>query len=119
MIMRVVAWLLLLMVTFFIALVLVLTFMQPAFKQEVGARILTIHTRSIPVYMYVLGAFTFGLFLGVLGMLAGYVSAKRDAFRKNRRIRELELQCTDSPAAGRPGQSGEEQFLPAETEELP
>ena len=119
MIMRVVAWLLLFMVAFFIALALVLTFMQPAFKQEVGAQILTLHTRSIPVYMYVLGAFAAGLFLGVLGMLAGYISAKRDASRKNKRIRELEQQHTESPAAERPGQTGEERFLPAETEELP
>ena len=94
--MRIITWLLLFLVAFFVALVLVLTFMQPEFKVAVGAQILTIKTRPIPVYLYVLGAFVAGLLLGFLSLVTGYVRAKADAFRKGKLIRELEQQRDDA-----------------------
>jgi len=114
--MRTVTWLLLFMIALFIALVMVLTFMQPAFKQEVGAKILTIQTRAIPVYMYVLGAFLAGLFFGLLTMLPGYVRTRVESGRKNRRIRELEQKLVEAENAKGVASSSDEKFLPPETE---
>jgi uncharacterized integral membrane protein len=120
--MRTVTWLFLFFVAIFIALVLVLTFMQPAFKQEVGARILTVTTHAIPVYMYVLGAFLAGLLFGVLSMLPGGIRTKLEGVRKSRRIRELEQKLAESentPRAVQSGASDDDRFLPPETEEQP
>lgn len=88
--MLLVRWLLLFIVAFFIALVLVLTFIQPAFKQEVGVQLLRYTTRPLPVYLYVLGAFVAGLGLGVTASIYGFVRAKATELRKNRHIRALE-----------------------------
>jgi len=120
--MRTVTWLFLFFVAIFIALVLVLTFMQPAFKQEVGARILTVTTHAIPVYMYVLGAFLAGLLFGVLSMLPGGIRTKLEGVRKSRRIRELEqklAEAENAPKAVQLESSEDDKFLPPETEEQP
>jgi hypothetical protein len=97
--MRTFTWLVLFVVALFIAMVMVLTFMQPAFRQEVGARILTIETRALPVYLYVLGAFLAGLLFGVLTVLPGYIRAAVEGGRRNRRIRELEQKLVESENA--------------------
>jgi uncharacterized integral membrane protein len=94
--MRLLTWLLLFVIVSFMALVLVLTFMQPAFKTEVGVQILTVKTKTFPVYLYVLGAFASGLLFGVLAMLSGYVRSKLDGRRKSKRIRELEEKLDDA-----------------------
>ena len=94
--MKLLTWLLLLVIAFFVALVLVLTFTQPAFKTEAGAQILTFKTKAFPVYLYVLGAFVAGLLFGVLAMLTGLIRSKMDAFRKNKRVRELEDKLADA-----------------------
>jgi len=113
--MRTLTWLLLFAVALFIALVMVLTFMQPVFKQEVGARILTVQTHAIPVYMYVLGAFLAGLFFGLLAMLPGYIRGKVEGGRRNRRIRELEQKLIEAENAHAES-SADAKFLPQETE---
>jgi hypothetical protein len=92
---RLVYWLMLFAIAFFIALVLVLTFMQPAFRVEVGAQILTFKTRPFPVYLYVLASFVAGLFLGTMALLFNFISAKTDSIRKNRLIRELEQRVAE------------------------
>ncbi|MCU0608168.1 MAG: LapA family protein [Chitinispirillaceae bacterium] len=88
--MRLFTWLLLFVITFVFALVLVLTFMQPEFKQEVGAQILTYSTRPLPVYIYVLGAFVAGLGIGIVAGLVGFVRGKAREFNYAKKIRELE-----------------------------
>jgi uncharacterized integral membrane protein len=90
------SWLLLFIIAFFIALVLVLTFMQPAFRVEVGAQVLAFKTRAFPVYLYVLAAFVAGLGLGAAALLFQFISAKTDSIRKNRRIRELEQRLAET-----------------------
>ena len=118
--MRLLTWLLLFIVAFFIALVLVLTFTQPAFKQMASVRILTVETHAIPVYMYVIGAFVTGLLFGVCAMLSGFVRSKVDAGRKSKRIRDLEQKLVESEnalTAVRAAASGDAKFLPPETEE--
>jgi uncharacterized integral membrane protein len=88
--MRTVVWLLLLIVTVFLAITLTLTFMQPAFGQEVSVSILFFKTRVFPVYFYVLAAFVAGLVLGIFPMLFLYIKTKREAMRSVKRNRELE-----------------------------
>lgn len=94
--MRFLTWILLFVLTFVVALVMVLTFMQPEFKQVVGAQILTLKTRPIPVYLYVLAAFVFGLGLGTSAAIYNFIRSKALEIRKNRQIRELEEQLSDT-----------------------
>jgi uncharacterized integral membrane protein len=116
--MRTLTWLLLFAVALFVALVMVLTFMQPPFRQEVGARILSIETRALPVYLYVLGAFLAGLLFGILVLLPGYVRATVEAGRRSRRIRELEQKAVDAENIS-PVPPEDEKFLPPEDEQEP
>jgi uncharacterized integral membrane protein len=116
MMMRTLTWLLLFVSAFFIAVVMVLTFLQPAFRQEAGARLLTVETHAIPVYMYVLGAFLVGLVIGVFGMLPGYIRSKVEGGRKNKRIRELEQKLVESERQHLES-SGDARFLPSDKEE--
>lgn len=106
--MKMISWLLVLCCTFLIVLVLVLTFIQPEFKQEVSVRLLTYSTRKVPLYLYVLGAFTAGLGLGLITALVGYVKSKMTVMKKNKRIRELEdtLAETHKPAPQPAGTAG-------------
>jgi hypothetical protein len=113
--MRTFTWLLLFVVALFLAMVMVLTFMQPAFRQEVGARIFTIQTRALPVYLYVLGAFLAGLLFGVLTVLPGYIRAAVESGRRNRRIRELEQKLVESENS-HIDTSKDARFLPPENE---
>jgi hypothetical protein len=114
--MRIFTWLVLFAVALFIALVMVLTFMQPAFQQKVGARILTVPTREIPVYMYVLGAFLAGLLFGVLVVLPGYFRAAVEGSRKSRRVLELERKLVESENV-RVESAHDAKFLPPDNEE--
>jgi uncharacterized membrane protein YciS (DUF1049 family) len=107
MIMRMFSWILLFVLAFFVALILVLTFIQPEFKQSVGAQILTYKTRQLPVYFYVIGAFALGLGLGIMQALYTFIRTRTEIFRKNRKIRELEGQV-ESLAAQMPAVSPSE-----------
>jgi hypothetical protein len=93
--MRLFSWIVTFIITLFIALVLVLTFIQPEFKTTVGAQIITFKTRQLPVYLYVAGAFVFGLALGVFQVVFTFIRAKAEIFRKNKMIREFELKIAD------------------------
>jgi uncharacterized membrane protein YciS (DUF1049 family) len=94
--MKMISWLFLLILTFCIALVLVLTFIQPEFKQEVSMRLLAFSTQKVPIYLYVLGAFTIGLGFGLITAIIGYFKAKMVEMKKNKRIRELETALAEA-----------------------
>ncbi|MBN2187921.1 MAG: LapA family protein [Chitinispirillaceae bacterium] len=113
--MRTLTWLLLFAIALFIALVMVLTFMQPAFKQEVGARIFSVQTRALPVYLYVLGAFLAGLFFGIFSVLPAAIRSRMEGARKSRRIKELEQKLVESETS-REESSADAKFLPPESE---
>lgn len=113
--MRTLTWLLLFFIAIGIAVILVLTFMQPAFKQEVGARIFSVETRALPVYLYVLGAFLAGLIFGVVSILPGEVRARMESARKSRRIRDLEQKLVESENH-RLESSTDAKFLPPDNE---
>lgn len=93
--MRLFSWMVTFIIALFIALVLVLTFIQPEFKTTVGAQIIAFKTRALPVYLYVAGAFAFGLALGVVQVMFTFIRAKAEIFRKNKMIRELEQKVAD------------------------
>jgi uncharacterized membrane protein YciS (DUF1049 family) len=108
--MRFFSWLLIFILSLFVALILVLTFIQPEFKQSVGAQILTYKTRQMPVYLYVIGAFALGLGLGIIQALYTFIRTRADLFRKSRRIRELEQKLEE-----RNGPEGAGEALTQET----
>jgi hypothetical protein len=93
--MRLFSWMVMFIIALFIALVLVLTFTQPEFKTTVGAQIITYKTRQLPVYLYIAGAFVFGLALGVFQVIFTFIRAKAEIFRKNKMIREFEQKIAD------------------------
>jgi uncharacterized membrane protein YciS (DUF1049 family) len=76
--------------------VLVLTFIQPEFKQVVSVRLLTHSTRKFPIYLYVLVAFAIGLGLGLATAVVCFVKARMADMKKNKRIRELENALADA-----------------------
>ncbi len=88
--MRLFSWIFTFIIALFIALVLVLTFTQQEFKTTVGAQIITYKTQQMPVYLYVAGAFAFGLLLGIIQGLFSFFRAKAEIARKNKTIGELE-----------------------------
>ena len=114
--MRFFSWILMFIITLFIALILVLTFIQPEFKQLVGAQILTYKTRPLPVYIYVIGAFALGLGLGIVQALYTFIRTRADLFRKNRRIRELEQAVDEQPGQESAAEPPQEQEAPENDE---
>ena len=79
--MRTVTWLLLLIITVFLAITLTLTFMQPAFRQEVSVSIVFFKIRAFPVSFFVLAALIAGLILGFFPMFFLFIKTKRKAKR--------------------------------------
>jgi uncharacterized membrane protein YciS (DUF1049 family) len=77
---------------FVIALVVVLTFIQPAFQQKVGLQILTYQTRPFSVVYFVLGSFLIGLCIGFFTAIWSYIISRTELFKKNRHIKSLELE---------------------------
>jgi uncharacterized membrane protein YciS (DUF1049 family) len=110
--MKMLSWLLLFILSLFISLVLVLTFIQPEFKQLVGAQILTYKARQLPVYFYVIGAFALGIALGTTQALYTFIRTRTELFHKNRRIRELEKLLEEQTAQ-------QSAAAPQETERAP
>ena len=105
--MKMISWILLLCCTFLVVLALVLTFIQPEFKDTVSVKLLFFPDWKIPMYLFILGTFTAGLGLGIATALVVFVKAQIAGMKKSRRIRELEdalaeAQKTQSPvpAAG-------------------
>jgi len=99
--MKMLSWLLLLFATFCVALMLVLTFTQPEFKQDVSLKLIVYTIPKIPLYLFVLGAFTTGLGFGLITALIGYLKAKVTGMKKNKKIKELEAEIAllSAPAA--------------------
>jgi uncharacterized integral membrane protein len=85
----------------FLATTLTLTFMQPAFTTAVSVSILFFHTRSFPVYLYVLAALIAGVCIGFFPVFFLFIQATRLASRRRKRIGELEgaLESAEKKAA--------------------
>ena len=94
--MRLLSWGVTFIIALFIALALVLTFTQPEFKTTVGAQIFTYKTKQLPVYYYVVGAFTAGLLVGVFQALYTFFRSRAQIFHKNGKIKELERKLAET-----------------------
>ena len=94
--MRLIYWGFVFIIALFIAMAVVLTFVQPEFNTTVGAQIFTYKTKQLPVYYYVIGAFGVGLIIGVLQALYTFFHTRAQIFHKNGRIKDLERQLADA-----------------------
>lgn len=88
--MKLLKWILLFVVAFLVAWILIFTFTQPPFAQGVPAKIFTYRTPSIPVYIYVAGAFMTGLLLGCSLALYNYITGGLKVRKLSKKLRSAE-----------------------------
>jgi hypothetical protein len=88
--MKLLKWILIFVVAFMVAWVLIFTFTQPPFAQGVPAKIFTYRTPSIPVYIYVAGAFLTGLLLGCSLALYNYITGSLKVRKISKKLRSVE-----------------------------
>jgi len=79
-----------------VALVLVLTFIQPEFNTRVGAQLFAYKTRQLPVYYYIIGAFAAGLLIGIIQAISTFFRSRGKISQKDHHIRELETKLNDA-----------------------
>jgi pyruvate/2-oxoacid:ferredoxin oxidoreductase alpha subunit len=99
-------WGLFFVLSFIISSILIFTFSQEPFRQEVPARIITYNTPMIPIYVYVVGAFTIGLFLGLAVAVYNFITGrkqigrmKKDLKERTRQVEELQIRANQIVAA--------------------
>ena len=99
-------WGLFFVVSFIISSILIFTFSQEPFRQQVPVRIITYNTPMIPIYVYVVGAFTIGLFLGLAVAVYNFLTArkqigrmKKDLKERTRQVEEVQLRANELVAA--------------------
>ncbi len=90
--MRFLKWSVLFIAAFMMAWILIFTFTQEPFKYLVPARILAYQTPPIPVYLYVAGAFSIGLLIGLWVALYYFIVQKRLLGMKSKEANTLEKQ---------------------------
>lgn len=88
--MRFLKWSVLFVAAFMMAWILIFTFTQEPFKYMVPARILAYQTPPIPVYLYVAGAFSIGLLIGLWVALYYFIVQKRLLGMKSKEASSLE-----------------------------
>lgn len=75
-------------IAFILACVVLLTFMQEPFQVKVGAKLLWYQTQAIPVYWYLIGAFTLGILFGFVVFIYYYTQQSLTLHERNKEIRE-------------------------------
>jgi uncharacterized membrane protein YciS (DUF1049 family) len=93
--MNLLKWVVLFIIAFVIAWVLIFTFTQHPFYEQVPARIFTYNTPPVPMYAYVSGAFGVGLLLGLTVALYYYITKQAEHFKRSRKIRALENELAE------------------------
>ncbi|MBD3319889.1 MAG: DUF1049 domain-containing protein [Chitinivibrionales bacterium] len=88
--MKFLKWALFFTASFLIAWIVIFTFIQEPFKQQVSAKIFSYETPAIPVYLYVAGALALGLLIGILMTLYYSIALKAEMHKKNKIIDRLE-----------------------------
>lgn len=88
--MNLLKWALIFSIAFVMAWVLIFTFTQKPFYEQVPAKIFSYQTPAVPMYAYVSGAFGVGLLLGLVIALYYYISKQAELFKRARKIRSLE-----------------------------
>jgi uncharacterized integral membrane protein len=116
--MRFLKWGLLFAIAFAAAWVVIFTFNQDPFKIEVPAKILLWQTKSVPVYVYISGAFFIGLLIGLCMVMYEKFSFHQKISKKNKELRNLEkdlaIVTTDLEQCRRDLSSVQEKFAQAE-----
>lgn len=92
--MRIFKWITGFVISFTVAWILIFTFTQQPFKQLVPARILTYWTPSIPIYVYVAGAFVIGLLVGLLVIFLNFISFQSKLHHKQKEIVKLQQELS-------------------------
>lgn len=88
--MRLVKWAIVFVFSFAVSLVVVTTFVRPAFRAPVSAGVFGYTTPAFPMYYYIVGAFLTGLAIGLLVAFYNFFSRAVDSSRKGKRIKQLE-----------------------------
>jgi uncharacterized integral membrane protein len=88
--MKFMKWVLIFVVAFMVAWILIFTFTQPPFAQGVPAKIFTYRTPSIPVYIYVAGAFITGLLLGCSLAFYYFITGSMKAHKLSKKLNAAE-----------------------------
>ena len=93
--MKLIKWILIFILAFIASFILIITFSQPVFKETASARIVGYVTPDIPVYYYIVGAFAFGLLIGMGVAVYNFITGSAESIKKSRRIRELEREVEE------------------------
>ncbi len=88
--MKLLKWGIFFIFAFVVSFIILRTFSQDVFKEAVPARLLGNETPAIPIYMYIAGAFTLGLLIGLFVAVYNFVTSASDSFKKSKRLKELE-----------------------------
>lgn len=97
--MKILKWIVVFSIAFMFAWILIFTFTQEQFKQVASARILTYWTPSIPIYIYVAGAFGLGLLLGLFAAFYYYIVLQSKVHQRTKELHALEEKLTDARRA--------------------
>jgi hypothetical protein len=109
-------WILFFIFSFAVAWIVIITFSQVKFGMTVPAIIFTWETPPIPIYVYLVGAFSGGFGIGVVIMLYYYFITVR---KKNRRIDQLRDQIDSLRAAAPETDDGTDATLIEDREDIP
>jgi hypothetical protein len=93
--MKIIKWIGVFVVAFLLAWVLIFTFMQEPFKESVSAKILTMRTPAIPIYLYVAGSFAIGLLAGCAFAMYTYVTVQAKVHLKTKECLSLQEQLAE------------------------
>ncbi len=88
--MKLLKWSVFFIFAFVVSFIILRTFSQDVFKEAVPARVLGNETPAIPIYIYIAGAFTLGLVIGLFVAVYNFVTGASEGFKKSKRIKELE-----------------------------
>ncbi len=88
--MKFLKWSLFFLFSFAVSWILISTFSQDEFSKDAPGVIFVYSTPSIPIYIYVAGAFLLGLLIGLTVAVFNYISLTARGSRKSRQIKSLE-----------------------------
>ncbi|MBD3345535.1 MAG: DUF1049 domain-containing protein [Chitinivibrionales bacterium] len=83
-------WALFFTASFLIAWIVIFTFIQEPFKQQVSAKIFSYNSPAIPVYLYVAGALGLGLLIGILMSVYYNIALRAEIHKRDKIIKRLE-----------------------------
>ena len=88
--MNVFKWLAIFAIAFLAAWILIFTFNQEPFKASVPAQILVYKTPPVPIYIYLTGAFSAGLIVGLWIAVYNFITQKAKLTRTSKKLHSIE-----------------------------